>query len=163
MLRRVVEECQSGDLCAWTPERLQSVWADAARAECSADDAQSVENLGGSGGFLEPFFRWRHFLVEAELTAPLLDARAERAASRRHSWPPKMRNLDSQVCPRERFSYRASENGTATVAFEGKLLDDSGGLRLPLAFTAGMPVTPARHPTPKPRPPRPKPSPPGAS
>ena len=74
-----------------------------------------------------------------------MDARAERAASRQKVWPSRLTRLGTGVCPNEKWSYRASADGTAAFAFEGRVIDmPSAALRLPLTFTAGEPVAPAK-------------------
>lgn len=148
-LRQVAEEFPRRDLCAWTPEKLRDTWSCAVRDQFPVDNPMAkllTPNL------LEGFARWHRFLVDAELTALVLDARAERAASRKHAWPEKLLSVGAGVCPDGGWSYRPSGKGTALFAFEGRIVEDpSVALRLPLTFTAGVPTPPV------PRPPRPTP------
>jgi hypothetical protein len=154
-LRQMAEEFPRRDLCAWTPEELQEAWSRAVGDQVPEDDPMSelgMPNLLGS------FERWRRFLVDAELTALVLDARAERAASRKHAWPEKLRSVGAGVCPDGRWSYRPSGKGTALFAFGGKIVDGpSRAMKLPLTFTAGVPTPSAS------RPPKPTARPTGAS
>jgi hypothetical protein len=140
VLRNVAEEFEQRDLCSWTPDRMQESWNRAVQNE-SRDGAlieMAVPNL------LESFARWRRFQIDAELTALVLDARAERAASRRRDWPSKLHSIGASVCPGEPWTYRNAGNGTATFAFEGRITESpSAALRLPLGFTAGTPRAPA--------------------
>jgi hypothetical protein len=154
-LRQMAEEFSSRDLCAWTPEKLRDTLSSAIRDHFPVDDPMAkilTSNL------LEGFARWRRFLVDAELTALVLDARAERAASRQHAWPEKVLSVGAGVCPDGGWSYRPSGKGTALFAFEGRIVEDpSVAMRLPLTFTAGVPTPPV------PRPPKPTPRKTGAA
>jgi hypothetical protein len=138
VFRKVAGGLDYDDLCRWTSPFLTnlvlSTWE---------EEAGSAEVLAGftKANILAGLSRWPRFLLESELTALVLDARAERAASRLHAWPKKLLNVESSVCPPQQWSYRAANNGTMTIRFEGKLPEfEAGGLRLPLAFTAGIPV-----------------------
>jgi hypothetical protein len=148
-LRQTAEEFQERDLCAWTPEKLRETWTRAIRDEVPEDDPMAemlIPNV------LRSFERWRRFLVDAELTALVLDARTERAASRQHAWPEKLLSVGAGVCPDGGWSYRPSGKGTAHFAFERRIVEDpSGATKLPLTFTAGFPTPPT------PRPPKPTP------
>jgi hypothetical protein len=97
ILRDVAEELSGRDVCSWTTESLKETWTRAVRGQ-SRDEASfaniAVPNL------LDTFERWRRFLVDAELTALVLDARAERAASRRRAWPARLTGIGAGVCPR---------------------------------------------------------------
>ncbi len=150
ILRQVAEEFQRRDLCWWTPEKLQEAWNLATREQDDPTADYRAPNL------MRTFERWRHYLIDVELTALILDARAERAASRQQAWPEKLLSVGRGVCPDAGWSYRPSAKGTATFAFEGRIVEDEGvALRLPLTFTAGVPVSPATQttkPTPKPTP-----------
>lgn len=86
------------------------------------------------------FGRWGRYLVDAELTALVLDARAERAASREKTWPGKLFTLGAGIC-QESWTYRATAKGTATLAFQGSHAKDAAPptRHLPLTFTAGVP------------------------
>ncbi len=148
-MRQVAEEFPKRDLCAWTPEKLRDTWTRAVRDQFPEDDPMA-EIL--TPYLLEGFARWRRFLVDAELTALVLDARAERAASRKHAWPEKLLSVGAGVCPDGGWSYRPSGKGTALFAFEGRIVEDPSVARgLPLTFTAGVPTPPV------PRPPKPTP------
>ena len=137
ILREVATEFQEGDLCSWTSEKLQETWSRAAQAESSEE--AFVADIAAPN-LLDGFLRWRRYLIDAELTALVLDARTERAASRSGAWPASLSGAGSGVCPNERWSYRASPNGTATVAFEGRITESSSpAFQLPFRFTAGDP------------------------
>jgi len=147
-LREMIEEVRRMDLCDWTPERL-----DEARTRSWRELQTEGNFVPAAPNQLESFQRWRRYVVEAELTALILDARAERAAARDHSWPEKLSTLGAGVCGGAGWSYRRSANGTATFAFEGRLAErESRALQLPMTFTAGTPVTPTPRPASKPTP-----------
>jgi hypothetical protein len=140
VLRNVAEEFEQRDLCSWTPDRMRESWNRAVRNE--SRDAAVVEIAVPN--LLESFARWRRFQIDSELTALVLDARAERAASRRLDWPSKLHSIGAGICPAESWAYRNVGNGTATFAFEGRIAEGpSVALRLPLGFTAGTPRAPA--------------------
>jgi hypothetical protein len=147
ILRQVAGEFEERDLCSWTPEKLRETWTravrDQSREGSSAADI-AVPNL------IESLARWRRYQVDAELTALVLDARAERAASRRRTWPAKLHGIGAGVCPDGPWSYKTSGNGTATFAYEGRIAESpSVALKLPLTFTAGTPTAPSpREPKP---------------
>lgn len=142
--QQVAREYSERDPCSWTPSALEEVWKVAARdhfPEESVFLSIAMPNL------IDEFARWARFLIDSELTALILDARAERAASRQRAWPSRLTRLGTGVCPNEKWSYRLSADGTAAFAFEGQVIDmPSAALRLPLAFTAGEPVSPAKKP-----------------
>jgi len=142
ILRKVAHDFSSRDLCDWTAEKLQESWNRAARDESSEERSIAGISLPNS---IDSFLRWRRYSIDAELTALLMDARAERASSRRGAWPSTLAAVGKGVCPKQRWSYRASRDGTATFAFEGKLVEPtSPTLRLPLRFTAGAPKSEAQ-------------------
>jgi proline iminopeptidase len=136
ILRQVAEELSDRDICSWTADSLKGTWARAIRDQSREEVPVATITMPN---LIESVNRWRRLLVDAELTALVLDARAERAASRRHDWPGKLNGIGSGVCPREVWSYRPSEGGSATFAFEGRIAEISApGFRLPLRFTAGI-------------------------
>lgn len=137
ILRKVATEFQEEDLCAWTSEKLQETWSRAAQAE--SNEGAFVADIAAPN-LLDGFLRWRRYLIDAELTALVLDARTERAASRSGTWPASLSGAGAGVCPKERWLYRALPNGTATFAFEGRITESpSPAFRLPFRFTAGDP------------------------
>ncbi|HEU5249667.1 MAG TPA: serine hydrolase domain-containing protein, partial [Thermoanaerobaculia bacterium] len=146
ILREIAEELSERDICSWTADGLKETWArairDQSREEIPVADI-AMPNL------IETVERWRRFLVDAELTALVLDARAERAASRRRDWPGRLAGIGAEVCPRALWTYRAGEDGTATFAFEGRIAETAApGFKLPLRFTAGSPDAPTPRPEP---------------
>ena len=144
-LRQVAEEFLKRDLCAWTSEKLRETWSRAERDQFPEEDPRAEI---AAPNLIEGFMRWRRFLVDAELTALVLDARAERAASRRRAWPERLLGVGAGVCPDGGWSYRPSGKGTARFAFEGRLIEEpSVAMRLPLTFTAGVPTAPPPKPT----------------
>ena len=146
-LRQIAEEFQRTNLCDWSRESLQEAWTRAFRDQAPRAPAPATPNL------VEIFLRVRRYLVEAELTALVLDARAERAASRERAWPEKLSTLGRGVCGGAGWSYRPSRQGTAAFSFEGRLAEgESRGLTLPLRFTAGARTSPAPAPTKRPSP-----------
>jgi CubicO group peptidase (beta-lactamase class C family) len=145
ILQEVAGELSDRDICSWTPEKLRETWRRAIRDQ--SREEVPVASIA-MPSLTESVDRWRRFLVDAELTALVLDARAERAASRRRAWPGRLNGIGAGVCPNELWTYSASEDGTATFAFEGRIGDTSAPLRLPLRFTAGAPSAPAPRPHP---------------
>lgn len=151
VLRQIATGFMERDLCEWTTDRLEELWRRAQREQSVGEAHEEILMNIAVPNLLGAFIRWRRFLVDAELTALVLDARAERAASRERYWPAKLPTIGSGVCDRERWTYRLSTTGTATFSFEGRLVEGpSVGFRLPLTFTAGIPVTPTKRPTPSP-------------
>jgi CubicO group peptidase (beta-lactamase class C family) len=138
ILRQVAEGLSSRDICSWTRESLQETWGRAVRDQ-TRDEAPFSMTMPH---LLESIDRWRRFLVDAELTALVLDARAERAASRRRAWPGRLNGIGAGICPRALWTYRADEDGTATFAFEGRIAETAAPVKLPLRFTAGSPDAP---------------------
>ena len=128
---------KTDDLCAWNAEGLVRLAAQAAEGESQTNRILAQISLPD---VLDRLGRWPRSRLEAELTALVLDARAERAGSRRNAWPDRLFNLESGVCPGQRWSYRVNRDNTATIAWEGKVPGFATTLKLPLAFTAGTPV-----------------------
>ncbi|MEO8431612.1 MAG: hypothetical protein ABI592_08895 [Acidobacteriota bacterium] len=144
MCRRVTDELLQRDACQWTAEGLRRIVEEAAEAELSEDEALVVPAMPS---LLNWFERVRRVMIDSELTALVLDARGERAASRRKAWPEKLITLGAGVCPREAWSYKTAKNGTVTVSFGGRSDEtDVAGVRLPFAATAGIASVPARKP-----------------
>ena len=125
------------DLCSWSPDGLEAMWQDAA----SGIEDEPIRNFIAEVAWpniANGLLRARQVAVDSELTALILDARAERAAQRRPHWSGRLLTLGTGVCPDARWSYRVSLNGTARFAFEGRLEGADGApFRLPLEFTAG--------------------------
>jgi hypothetical protein len=139
--------------CGWTREDLQHSWDVAVSGE--PDTEQMAANILPASlfGFLLRSYR---LLLDSELTALILEARAERAASRENQWPARLLNLESTVCPGSFYAYRASGGGV-WLAYEGSAPSGGDiGLVLPLSFRAAPPptptptATPASTPTPRP-------------
>ncbi len=144
--RRLGEEFHSRSLCASTPESLRDA-ASRARleeldhAESGEPDPEHVPDL------VDGFLRVRRYEIDAELTALIVDARIERAASRRRHWPGRLLSIGGGVCPDEKWTYRLFENGTVRFAFEGRVAEsDSPAVRMPFEFLAGKPMPPPKRP-----------------
>ncbi len=89
--------------------------------------------------------RWQRLLVDSDLTAMVLQARAEKATSREGEWPARLINLESSACRGRFYSYRRA--GGITITLEGTLPPENReGLVLPLSFRGTPP--PTRTPTP---------------
>lgn len=152
-LRGMAEELQARDPCSWTPKMLEQAWERAFDAQYATDDPDRGWLGTIALNLTNIIARWGRYLVDAELTGLVLDARTERAASREKAWPGKLFKLGAGIC-QESWTYRASVKGTVTIAFQGSPLGEGAtpGLTLPLTFTAGVPApTPRRS-----RPPAPK-------
>ena len=148
-LGAMADELQSQDLCSWTSKGMQQGWERVLDDQFAADDPGRgwVETLALN--LTDVLARWHRYLIDAELTSLVSDARAERAASRDGAWPAKLLTLGAGICPPESWAYRPSAKGTVTLAFVGALAEDeSPGIRLPLTFTAGVPAAAPRRTTP---------------
>jgi hypothetical protein len=134
--------------CDWTSADLAHSWEVAVSGEKSPDDM--IASIA-SDSIINMVRRWQRLLVDSELTALVLEARAERAASREGEWPGRLSNLESSVCPGRFYSYRRA--GGVTLAFGGEPPADDRGLVLPMTFRGAPPRTPvpALTPTPTPR------------
>jgi hypothetical protein len=149
---RFLEGLSARSACDWSPEALRRAWEVAASGE-----SPDVQIVGGmlSDNLNDGLARWHRLLLDSELTALVVEARAERAASREKKWPAKLWNLESSACPGSFWSYRVEKGGTAAFAFEGRVptQEETHGAVLPLTFRAGTPAptrtpTPLTHPTP---------------
>jgi len=140
--RRFADGLIAKSACGWSPDELQHSWEVAISGEPDPTEIEITQ-------FPESIF---HFVgrayglqLDSELTALVLDARAERAASREDDWPTRLPNLESSVCPGRFYSYRRA--GGVTLAFQGSAPGvDTEGLTLPLSFHGAPP--PTRTPTP---------------
>lgn len=139
--RRFVESLAARDPCAWTREDLDHGWKVAVSGEPG-----EVEILAtiASENALDWLNRWHRYLLDAELTALILEARGERAASREGVWPERLMNLESSVCPGQFFRYEGSP-AAVVLAFDGQAPAVDRGLILPLSFRSEAAV-----PTPTP-------------
>ncbi len=142
--RRFADGLVARSPCAWTATDLQHSWDVAISGET---DPNEIVLTISSDSIIRRLMRLYRFLFDSELTALVLDARAERAASREDEWPSRLPDLESQVCP-GRF-YRLRAHGRNDAAFEGP----APGTGEP---TADLPPTfhgapaPTRTPTPTP-------------
>ena len=84
---------------------------------------------------------------DSELTALVLEARAERAASRDDDWPSRLSDLESKVCPGRFYVYARA--GAMTLAFQGPV-PGTGESTLTLPSTFRGAAAPTRTPTPRP-------------
>jgi len=142
--RRFADGLADESPCDWTKETLTHAFEIAASAEKSPDDMIAtiawdsiVDLIPGT----------QRLLLDSELTALVLQARAEKAASRTGEWPERLPNLESSVCPGRFYSYRRA--GGVTITFEGSLPGQRRGLVLPVTFRGLPPPTPTPTPTPK--------------
>ena len=139
--------------CGWTRDDLKISWEVAVSGEPDPEELNINFPSEAVPDWLLGSYR---LLLDSEFTALILEARAERAASRENLWPTKLLNLESAVCPGSFYAYRVSGEGM-TLAYEGAA--PSGGDRvlvLPLTFRAVPPptrtptMTPGSTPTPTP-------------
>jgi hypothetical protein len=145
--RRFVAGIVARAPCGWTREDLGQSW----KAAVSGEPAEiEVMATMGSENSLDGLNRWHRYLLDAELTALILEARGEKAASREGAWPTQLVNLESSVCPGRFWSYRRSPSGGVTIAFGGEAPTVERGLVLPLTFRG---AGPAPSPAPAVRPP----------
>jgi hypothetical protein len=146
--RRFVESLAARDPCGWTREDLDHGWTVAVSGE--PGDVEILATIASENA-LDWLNRWHRYLLDAELTALVLEARGERAASREGLWPERLMNLESSVCPGKFFRYQRSPSGVV-LAFEGQSPAVGRGLILPLSFRseAAAPTPPPAVLTPAP-------------
>jgi hypothetical protein len=142
--RRFADGLIEKGACAWTRDDLQHSWEVAVSGE--PDPEQVILTISPSS-IINMLMRSYRLLLDSELTALVLEARAERAASRQDEWPARLPNLESTVCSGRFFAFRRA--GGITLSFEGNVPADESGLTLPLKFQGAAP--PAPKPTPAPR------------
>jgi hypothetical protein len=138
--RRFVDGLSMRNPCEWTPESLSHAWDVAVSAEPGTEEI--LATIASETGRMM-LVRWHRFLVDAELTSLVLEARFERAASRDGEWPVKLWDLASVVCPGRAYEYSRGE--TISIAFQWDLPAVSGGLVLPSSFRSANrppPLTP---------------------
>jgi hypothetical protein len=83
---------------------------------------------------LSTLFRLYRLLLEAELSASLLELRALRSSD--GSWPERMPDLESRVCRGSSWNVSSGGDGAVTVSFEGRFADwaYTPPQKLPLSF-----------------------------
>jgi hypothetical protein len=140
--RRFVEGLIEKSPCSWTRDGLAHSWEVAVSGEKSPDDMIATVS---SESIIDMLRRWQRLLIDSEMTALVLQARAEKAASREREWPARIPNLESSVCPGRFYSYRRA--GGVTLAFEGTIPGEDRGLVLPVTFRGAPPTTPTATPT----------------
>jgi len=151
MLSRIYRRFADGLIakspCAWTSPDLQQAWDVAVSGETDPND---IEITISSDSIIRMLMRQYRFLLDSEMTALIVDARAERAASREDEWPARLPDLESKVCP-GRF-YRYDRAGGMTLAFVGPEPGiEESRLTLPPTFHGAPPPrkpTPTMTPTP---------------
>src|SRR5262249_8989923 len=93
--RRFAEGLSQEGSWEWTRETLQHSWDVAA----SGEDAVPTVLAGmAADTVFDMILRWQRFRLDAELTALVLEARAEKTASRDGEWPKGLANLESSIC-----------------------------------------------------------------
>ena len=142
--RRFVGNLAARDPCGWTRRDLDQSWKAAASGEPA--EVESMATMGSENS-LDSLNRWHRHLLDAELTALVLEARGEKAASRDRAWPARLENLESSVCPGSFWGYQRSSSGDVTIVFEGRAPAVDRGLVLPLTFRSAPP--PAATPAPQ--------------
>lgn len=136
--RRFADGLIEGSGCDWTRSELEHSWDVAVSGE---SDPEQMIVMQYPESIIHMVIRAYRFLLDSELTALVLEARAERAASRQDEWPARFPNLESSVCRGRFFKYRRA--GGITLRFEGSApASDSGDLDLPLTFKGAPPPTP---------------------
>jgi hypothetical protein len=144
--RRFADSLVEVEACEWTTDSLQHSF-DVAKSGENGPEQVLMEIA--TPNFVSMVLRWRKVLLDSELTALVLQARGEKAASREGAWPPKLLDLESEVCPRSFYTYK--RNGGVVIAFEGKAPgEEQGSLKLPMTFRGAPPPTPTPTTTPTP-------------
>ena len=142
--RRFADGLVERSACAWTIADLQHGWDVAISGDA---DPNEIDLTNSSDSIIRMLMRSYRLLFDSELTALVLDARAERAASRDDEWPLHLPDLESKVCPGRFYVY--ARPGAMTLAFEGPAPGTGEAvLTLPSSFR-GAPA-PTRTPTPRP-------------
>jgi hypothetical protein len=136
--RRFVANLAARDPCGWTREDLDQSWKAAVSGE--PRDIESMATMGSENS-LDSLNRWHRYLLDAELTALVLEARGEKAASRDGAWPARLSNPESSVCPGSFWRYTRNPSGDVAFAFEGRAPAADRGLILPLTFRSAPPPT----------------------
>jgi hypothetical protein len=122
---------------------LNAIWDNALEAEFPTDEDRGLGTIP-IPNILNGLLRASRVEIDAELTALVVDARLERAASRRRNWPVRLLT-GAGVCPEKSWTYRTAGNGTAQVRLEATLEGLEGpAYQLPLEFTAGKLKRPAK-------------------
>ncbi|MEO8190614.1 MAG: hypothetical protein ABI682_09735 [Acidobacteriota bacterium] len=137
--RRTADEVRRRSWCGWRKSELAAIWTAAVEAEMPDDE--EGRSLGDImfPNILNALLRARRLDVDAELTALVVDARIERAASRRRNWPRRL-VTGTGVCPDQPWTYVVSENGTARIRLGATVENPEGpSFHLPLDFVAGKP------------------------
>jgi hypothetical protein len=141
--RRFADGLAERSPCAWTAADLQQSWDVA----ISGETDPNVEIMQSPESIIRLLVRSYRLLLESELTALILEARAERAASRDDEWPPRLSDLESKVCPGHFYVY--ARTGAMTLGLDRSALGTGEGtLTLPLTFRGAS--APTRTPTPRP-------------
>jgi hypothetical protein len=141
--RRFADGLVERSPCAWTTTDLQHSWDVAISGDT---DPNEIDLTNSSGSIIRMLLRSYRLLFDSELTALILDARAERAASREDAWPLRLPDLESHVCPGHFFVY--ARRGGMTLAFEGSAPGTGEAtLTLPSTFRGAPPPTPTPTPT----------------
>lgn len=142
--RRFADGLIERSACAWRREDLQHAWDVAISGE---PDPTEIEITQFPESIVAMVRRSYRLLLDSELTALILEARAERDASREDEWPARLANVGSAACPGRFYTYRRA--GGVTISLEGPVPpEEDRGLALPLTFRGAPP--PTRTPTPRP-------------
>jgi hypothetical protein len=137
---RYLENLGRRSLCEWSSAVFDDARDEAAVEIVDVDHRAMFLQLRAKN-FPDGLLRARRAAIDSELTALILDARAERAALRTPRWPAKLLTRNAGVCPEAVWSYRVERNGTARFRFDSRFDDtDSSPMHLPLEFTAGKPL-----------------------
>ena len=142
--RRVIESLASEGSCDWTMAGLRQSFEIARSGE--PGDVEILSEIA-SDNSIDMLLRWQRLRLDAELTALVVEARGEKAASRTDEWPARLANLESSVCPGQSYAYKRAAG--VTLTFEGRPPGgEPRGLMLPLSFRAPPPPTPTATPRP---------------
>jgi hypothetical protein len=141
--RRFADGLVEKSPCAWTSADLQHAWDVAISGET---DPNEIVLTISSESIIRMLMRSYRLLFDSELTALILDARAERAASREDAWPSRLPDLESHVCPGRFYVYGRA--GGMKLDFEGPAPGTGEAtLTLPSTFRGAPPPTPTPTPT----------------
>ena len=141
--RRFADGLAEKSACEWTRETMTRSFQVAASAEDASDE--TIASVAWDS-IVDMIPRAQRLMLDSELTALVLQARAEKAASREGEWPARLPDLESSVCPGRFYSYRRA--GGITLSLEGPLpAEDRHGLVLPMTFRGPPPPTPTPTPT----------------
>ncbi len=156
-----VDKIEEISPCGLAKLSYEEIWRS---VEVPAETPEAAEQLRliremGFPNLMNGLSRAARLDVDRELTGRIVSLRLEKAASRERSWPERLLDRDSRVCPGAPYDYQA-RGGGISIRFQGSIGDlEAPALFLSLFFEA-RPLRPTPTPTPTRTSRTPTPSPP---